>query len=93
MEIEYLCSMACVFTSLIQISYNFTFNKFGRLITLKYLQTKNSRFMEVVLKLRNYIRKNRKLYQLCKSTRTRTVYVIRSTMFPRTDLLLLLIES
>lgn len=57
MEIEYLCSMACVFTSLIQISYNFTFNKFGRLITYKYLQMKNSGFMEVVLKLRNYIRK------------------------------------
>lgn len=57
MEIEYLCSMACVFTSLIQISYNFTFNKFGRLIRHKYLQMKNSGFMEVVLKLRNYIRK------------------------------------
>lgn len=49
MEIEYLCSMACVFTFLIQISYNFTFNKFGRLITLKYLQMKDSGFMEVVL--------------------------------------------
>lgn len=57
MEIEYLCSMARVFTFLIQISYNFTFNKFGRLVTLKCLKMKNSGFMEVALILRNYIRK------------------------------------